>query len=453
MSDAAAIIVGGGPAGLAAAIELRRHGVGPVVVLEREREAGGIPRHTDHTGFGLRDLHRMLSGPRYAARYRRLAARAGVDVRTETSVTGWGAPASVAIARSTPAPGESNARADGLRDRAESGAPFSRTQAAGPPFVLDVTSPRGRSRISADAVVLATGCRERPRAARLVPGSRPLGVLTTGTLQQLVAFEHAPIGRRAVVVGAEHVSFSAVLTLAHGGADTAAMVTDLPRHQSHAALAWLAAGRRRVPILTSSAVTGILGRRRVEAVEVTALATGRTRRIDCDTVVFTGDWIPDHELARLGGLAIDAATRAPRVDGALRTSARGVFATGNLVHAAESADVAALSGRHVATAVRSYLASGAWPARAPVPIVCVSPVRWVSPSAIDAASAEVPHGRFLLRVDAFRTRAVLEARQDARVLWRRRYRELVPARSIHADAAWVRQVDADGGAVSFTVAR
>ena len=217
-------VVGGGPAGLAAAIELRRLGVTRVVVLEREREAGGVPRHTDHTGFGLRDLHRCLRGPRYAARYRALAAAAGVDVRTMTTVAAWAGPHTLAL-----------------------------------------TAPSGRVELSADAIVLASGCRERPRAARRVAGDRPRGVLTTGALQQMVTLHRQPVGRRAVVVGAEHVSFSAVLTLAHAGAATVAMVTEQPRHQSYAALAWLAAARRRVPVLTRSRVEVIRGRQRVEA--------------------------------------------------------------------------------------------------------------------------------------------------------------------------------------------
>src|SRR6185295_4820904 len=129
-------------------------------------EAGGVPRHTDHTGFGLRDLHRCLRGPRYAARYRTRAAAAGVEIRTQTTATAWAGPQTLAI-----------------------------------------TAPSGIGELAADAIVLATGCRERPRAARLVAGDRPRGVLTTGLLQQLVYLHRQPVGRRAVIVGAEHVSF------------------------------------------------------------------------------------------------------------------------------------------------------------------------------------------------------------------------------------------------------
>ena len=195
-------VVGGGPAGLAAAIELRRRGVAEVVVIEREAEAGGVPRHARHQGFGLRDLRRPLAGPAYARRYVELARAAGAELLTETMVTGWSAGGS-----------------------------------------LELTGPGGRSTLAPAAVVLATGCRERPRAARLVPGSRPDGVMTTGMLQQLVYLQRLSPGRRALVVGAEHVSFSALATLSHGGARAVALTTELPRHQS---LAAFRAGRARL---------------------------------------------------------------------------------------------------------------------------------------------------------------------------------------------------------------
>jgi hypothetical protein len=214
----------------------------------------------------------------------------------------------------------------------------------------------------------------------------------------------------------------------------------------------VAAARRGVPLLTAACVTRIIGRRRVEAVEVTDLAGGGTREIACDTVVFTGDWIPDHELARRGGLAMDPATRAPRVDEALRTSARGVFAAGNLVHPAEAADVAALGGRHAAHGVLAFLDRGAWPQRAALPVLCEPPLAWASPSAIVDPRAPLPRGRFLLRTSAFRPRATLELRQDDRVLWQRRYRTLVPTRPIRAAVADLSAVDPHGGALRFALA-
>jgi thioredoxin reductase len=408
MADGVALI-GGGPAGLAAAIELRRRGAGSVTVVEREAEPGGIPRHANHTGFGVLDLRRVMSGPRYARRYADLAERAGVELWAETMVTEC--------------------------DRGGR---------------LRLTSPDGRRELEPAAIVLATGCRERPRSARLVPGSRPAGVMTTSTLQQLVYLHGANVGRRAVVVGAEHVSFSAVATLAHGGASVAGLVTELARHQSLAAFRIGAALRYRVPVWTRTAITAIHGERRVEAVELSDLDSGRTRRVACDLVIFTADWIPDHELAVTAGCELDPGTRGPRVDAALRTELPGLFAAGNVVHPAETADVAALGGRHVAAAVAEYLGGGAWPAH--VPLIARPPLRWVAPNLVSPDGAAPSRGRFLLRSDAFLRAPRVEVLQGKRALWSGRLLRLVPGRSAHIPGGWARRVDPDAGPVSVRVA-
>jgi thioredoxin reductase len=398
------VVIGGGPAGLACALELRRRGVGDVVVLDREERAGGIPRHCKHQGFGVRDLHRAFSGPRYAQRYVDLAHAAGVDVRAATMATGW--------------------------------------DAAG---ALELTMPDGRERLRPDAVVLATGCRERPRSARLVPGTRAEGVLTTGSLQQFVK-RGLPIGERALIVGAEHVSYSALLTLAHAGVAVAGMVTDLPGHQSLPFAGTAAALRYRVPLWTRTEVADIRGWPRVEEAELRG-GDGRSRRVSCDTVVFTGDWIPDHELAVLGGLDLDPGTRGPRVDSGLRTSRMGVFAAGNVAQGAEPADVAALAGRHSAAGVALWLQERDWPAS--VHVSCLAPLRWVSPNAVSTASPP-PRGRFLLRAAAFLDRPRIEIRQEGRVLWSGRLRRLVPGRSASLPWGWIASVDANSGPVELS---
>jgi len=400
------IVVGGGPAGLACALELRRRGVGDVLVVEREAQAGGIPRHSAHQGFGLRDFHRVLSGPRYARRYAERARSAGVEVLEQAMVTGWST------------------------DEA-----------------LEVTSPDGRESIRGSAVVLATGCRERPRSARLVPGTRPDGVLTTGTLQQL-ALRGMPVGSRALVVGAEHVSFSAVLTLAHVGAKVVGMTTELPRHQTLAPFRAGAGLRYRFPLWTRTGIARISGRSRVEEVELVELESSQKRVIACDTVVFTADWIPDHELAVMGGLELDQGTRGPRADTELRTTRPGIFAAGNVLQGAEPADIAALSGRHAAGSVARWLAGdGSWPPA--VPIECQPPLHWISPHAIGPSAEPPPRGRFLLRSRDFIRQAALEIRQDGRLLWSGRLR-LTPGRSTLLPCDWMRGVDASGGPVQVS---
>jgi len=402
------LVVGAGPAGLAAATAARRLGLGSVLVVEREREAGGAPRTSDHLGYGVRDLHRMLSGPVYARRWSNLAQRSGASLLTETSVLEWTGPTSVLV-----------------------------------------TGPNGVGEIEARAVVLATGCRERPRSARLVPGDRPAGVLTTGSLQQLVS-QGVRVGRTAVVVGAEHVSFSAVLTLRHAGARAVALVTPHPADQTYA---WLRAltTRLRVPVLVNTRVEEILGRDRVSGVVVVD-RVGRRRRIECDTVVFTGDWIPDHELARAAGLEMDPATRGPRIDEAHRTSTPGLFAVGNLVHPAETADTVTECGLHVAAAIEEYLREGRWPRKAAVPVEVEHPLLWVSPSAVAQPGSPLPHRRFLVRPAAF-ARGRLEIHQGDRLLHRSRVRGLVPGRSVRVAETAIRELDPEGPPLRFRVQR
>jgi thioredoxin reductase len=403
------LIAGAGPAGLAAAIELRRLGAGQVLVVDREAEAGGIPRHSAHTGYGLRDLRRVMTGPGYARHYAQAAARAGVLVRTQTTITGW----------------------SGLR-------------------TATVTSAGGIETVTAAAVLLTTGCRERPRAARLVPGDRPHGVMTTGELQQRVYLHGQRLPGRALIIGAEHVSFSAMVTLAHAGADVVALVTDQPRQQSYAAFALAAAARWRVPVWTSTALRRVSGRGRLDGVELADLRAGAVRFVACDTLVFTGDWIPDHELARLAGVEIDPGTRGPAVDTTLETSVPGVFAAGNLVHAAETADVAALGGRHAARYLAAVLRAGPPPRARRIPVTVTAPLRWISPNAIRVPGPPPPRGHFLLRSEAFRRLARLEVHQGDRVLGTARAR-LVPERPVHLDAGWMARADPSAGPIRVTL--
>jgi Pyridine nucleotide-disulphide oxidoreductase len=280
--------------------------------------------------------------------------------------------------------------------------------------------------------------------------------MTTGTLQQLVYLKERRVGRRALVVGAEHVSFSALLTLAHGGAKTVGMVTELPRHQSLALFRAGAALRWRTPLWTRTAVTAVHGRPRVEEVELTDLDSGDTRSLECDTVVFTADWIPDHELAVMGGLAMDPGTRGPAVDSALRTSRPGVFAAGNLLHGAETADVAALSGRHAAAGTT---AKGSDPLRVVegwdsprISIECEPPLHWIAPNVVAPGTGPPPRGRFALRSHEFARRPRIEILQDGRTLWSGHVVRLVPGRSARVPHAWTAAVDAAGGPVRVRLA-
>jgi thioredoxin reductase len=320
-----------------------------------------------------------------------------------------------------------------------------------------LTSPAGIEETRPSAVLLATGCRERPRSARLVPGDRPAGVLTTGELQQRVYDRGERLLGRALVVGAEHVSFSAAVTLAHAGAKVVALVTEHERHQSYAAFRLGAALRWRVPVWTATAVTRVNGKAgRLGSVEVTDLRSGQVRTVGCDWLVFTADWIPDHELARSAGLDLDQGTLGPAIDLAMATSAPGVFAAGNLVHAAETADVAALSGRHAARQICSFLAGrNAAPTAAPtparVPVVPEPPLHWISPNIVTPGGPTPPRDRFILRTSEFRRPARLAVRQDDKLLARSRPQRLIPARPLCLPASWLTAVDLNGGPITVTI--
>lgn len=401
-------IVGAGPAGLAAAAALAPRVSGEVLVLDRESQPGGIPRHSDHTGYGIRDLRRSMRGPAYAARLTRTALDAGATIRTQTMVTHLDA------------------------DR-----------------TLTVTTPAGVRTVRPQTLLLATGARERPRPARRIAGHRPAGVYTTGHLQNLVHLRHRAPGSRAVVVGAELVSWSAVLTLREAGCQTVLMTTTYDRSESYSAFSALGRTLLRVPVSPRTRLLSIEGHHRVEGVLVEDMRTGAVRRIACDTVVLTGDWIPDNELARSAGLDLDPGSKGPVVDAGLRTSAPGVFAIGNLAHPVDTADVAALDGRHVAAGVLRWLDEGVM--RLPgVRLRVEEPLRWIAPSFLSLDDDEPARGRLLTWCDRSVALPVVVVRQDGRILTRARVPwPAAPGRVFRIPSRMLRDVNRRGGEVTI----
>ncbi|MGW7193609.1 FAD-dependent oxidoreductase, partial [Streptomyces sp. NPDC054838] len=259
----------------------------------------------------------------------------------------------------------------------------------------------------------------------------------TGELEQSVHLYGQPVGRRAVVVGAEPVARHAVRTLRRAGAEVVAVVTERPR----------GAAVPGVPLLTSTTVGELRGRGRLSGVAVRH-EDGRSGVLACDTVVFTGDWIPDHELARRGGIGLDPGTRGPCVDASFRTSAPGVFAVGNALHGVESAATAAAEGAAAAAGVLARLSGSPWPESGP-PLVVRTPLVWVTPNRVTGRAGRP----LLLRSGEPLTAPVVALAQDGRTLWRRRLPGLVsPARSLRLPPEWTARVDLAGGPVTVRLA-
>ena len=283
----------------------------------------------------------------------------------------------------------------------------------------------------------------------MVPGDRPLGVFTTGQLQQEVHLRHAAVGSRAVIVGSELVSWSAVLTLRDADCRVVLMTTEFESPEVYAPVALAGRALLDGPLARATKVVRIIGRNRVEAVEIEHLVTGQRRMVACDTVVFTGDWVPDNELARLAGVDLDRGHRGPLVDTRLATSVEGVFAAGNLLHPVDTADVAALDGQHVAESVVGWLSDGRAP-RSAVRLVADAPFAWVSPGLIGEYRQGPPRDRLLLWSTEARALPTVVMRQGGSVIGRRTLPWSVsPGRMFRVPWSVARRVDPRGGDVTI----
>lgn len=334
-------IVGGGPAGLAAAAALRRGGAERVTVIEREAVAGGMPRNCAHSPFGMREYNRVLFGAAYADALVDRASREGVQILTGTTVF-----------------------------------------ALKPGGLVEVGDEAGPYAIRARRVLLATGARETPRSARLAPGARPLGVLTTGALQRFIHQERRLPFRKPLIVGTELVSFSALLTCRQAGIRPVAMIEARGRTTAR----WPAALLPRlfgVRLFLDAEITRINGGPRVTSVEIEHAFSQRS--LDCDGVLFTGAFTPESSLARMSHLEVDAASGGPVVDQFGRCSDPAYFAAGNLLRPVETAGFCWREGTATARDILADLA-GALPAPGGLPLVIGAPLAYAMPQRIVPAA-------------------------------------------------------------------
>ena len=310
------VVVGAGPAGLAAAATARRAGAGRIVLLERQGEPGGVPRQCGHSPYGMREFHRVLSGRAYTRRLVDEARAAGVEIRSGHSVV------ELTAAAHTPSPAEPTLR---------------------------IVSSEGQATLSPHAVIVATGVRETTRAAALLPGQRPGGVLNTGALQDLVYLRGRVPFHRPVVLGSELVTMSALITCATHGMRPVALIESAPQPILRAPLRWLPRALG-IPWHLGAKLLDVEGTERVRGVRV-RLADGGERAFECDGLLLTGRFVPEASLLRGAGATMDAATQGPCIDDRGRTSLSGVYAVGNVLRGVETAGWAWAEGGRVARAV------------------------------------------------------------------------------------------------------
>ena len=298
-------VIGGGPAGLAAAVAAREEGAEHVLIIERDNALGGILQQCIHPGFGLTRFHEELTGPEYYSRFLARASELGVDVMLNAMVL------------SVDACGKT---------------------------VCCINGTNGYTLIRTGSIVLAMGCRERTRAAITVPGTRPAGLYTAGSAQRLINRQNIAVGKKVVILGSGDIGMIMARRLTLEGAEIV-MVVELMDY-----LAGLTRNRVQclddfdIPLKLAHTITRIEGNERVTGVYIAPVDERKQPILEqeeyvaCDTVLFSVGLIPENEITRKAGIAIDPVTNGPTVNQYMQTSAPSVFACGNVVHVNDLVD-------------------------------------------------------------------------------------------------------------------
>ncbi|OFZ80736.1 MAG: hypothetical protein A2583_15320 [Bdellovibrionales bacterium RIFOXYD1_FULL_53_11] len=350
------IVIGGGPAGLSAAKKLRKSGLRNVLVIERQDELGGIPLQCGHFGFGWLHMKRIYTGPGYARRLVRQTLATGVAAMTSTTV---------------------------LEIDKEK-------------FEVFCVNPGGHHRLRARAILIATGCRESTRSALKIPGYRGHGILNTSQAQQFLHAMDTLPGKRVVVFGSENVGLSAVLASSLHRKKVVAMIEERPHLVGYQSFALVTNHLRRVPLLKSHTIKRILGREKVEGVEVVGVdqagewKAGTEKTIACDVVVVSGRFVPENELLWKTGIPVDRNTKGPVVDQFLQTGVPGIFAAGNALRGVECGDVSALEGEWAAECIVKWLADRDVFKGERVELRPAGAVRWIMPQRHVQSAAGTP---------------------------------------------------------------
>lgn len=317
------VVIGGGPAGLAAAVAARRAGIKDILILERDSRLGGILNQCIHNGFGLHTFKEELTGPEYAARYIQMAEEEKIPFRLNTMVINIS------------------------RDRQ----------------VTFINREDGLTTVRAKAVILAMGCRERPRGALNIPGFRPAGIYSAGTAQRLTNIEGCSVGKEVVILGSGDIGLIMARRMTLEGAKVKVVAEIMPYSGGLKRNIVQCLNDYDIPLKLSHTVVKIHGKNRVTGITIARVdenrkpIAGTEEYYSCDTLLLSVGLLPENELTKEAGIAINPVTSGPNVNDRLETSAEGIFACGNVLHVHDLVDYvseeAALAGKNAAAYVQA----------------------------------------------------------------------------------------------------
>ena len=345
------VVVGGGCAGMTAAAAASDRGVRRIALLERGAALGGVLRQCIHNGFGVHHFGEDLTGVEYAERFAAEVRKRPIDVFLSTMVLSLD---ENKVQQANPCNKKFSTDV-GEAAAAEAGEPTNAEHH------LVAFRCGEMLRIAAGAVILAAGCRERPRGALLLPGTRPAGVMTAGTAQRYLNLEGYLVGKRIVILGSGDIGLIMARQFVLEGAEVLAVCEVMPYSSGLTRNIVQCLEDFEIPLYFNTTVTEILGGSRVTAVKIAEVDSNRNpisgteKIIECDSLVLSVGLIPENELAEQAGIALDAATGGARVDERLETEKRGIFACGNALHVHDLADFAAMEGSRAGENAAAYL--------------------------------------------------------------------------------------------------
>lgn len=340
-------IIGAGPAGLAAAVAAHEAGVKDILVIERDSEPGGILNQCIHNGFGLHRFGVELTGPEYAGRYEDMLIGTGVKIQLGTMVIG-------------------------IENR----------------VISCVSKENGYEEISAGAIVLAMGCRERNRGPIFVPGDRGSGVFSAGSAQRYLNIEGYLVGRRVVILGSGDIGLIMARRMTLEGAKVLAVSEIMPFSNGLSRNIAQCLDDFGIPLYLSHTVTDIIGKGRVEAVVISQVdenmkpIPGTEKRFECDTLLLSVGLVPENELSRAAGIKIDPRTNGPVVGEDMQTSAEGVFACGNVLHVHDLVDYVSAESARAGAAAAEYVLRGGNAGGERLPVTASGSVGYTVPQSV-----------------------------------------------------------------------